>query len=167
MNTLTAAGTAASSSAQDIGVAARDVTPHLPIRLAGYEGRNREADKVDQPLQAQALALRNSSGDRFVFVALDNCEVSHAFMEPVLRQIFGTVPTCPRRGRGDFQPHALRAGACEYASRHAWLQPAERERVEAYSRFLRTKLVEVVGGGARLTCSRPGSNTALGAPPSP
>jgi hypothetical protein len=146
LNTLTAAaGTAASSSAQDIGVAARDVTPHLPIRLAGYEGRNREADKVDEPLQAQALALRNSSGDQFVFVALDNCEVSHAFMEPVLRQI-----------SEQFQ---LACGAVAVISSHTHsapelvntlpgmpeLQPAERERVEAYSRFLRTKLVEVVG----------------------
>src|SRR5215470_12401618 len=63
----------------EVGVAVRDVTPELPIRLAGYAARKRPADKVDHPLSVQALALRNPSGERFVFVSLDNCEVSHAF----------------------------------------------------------------------------------------
>lgn len=65
----------------------RDITPELPIRLAGYAGRAQSANRIDQPLVVQALALKNPSGERLVFVALDNCEVSHAFMEPVLRQL--------------------------------------------------------------------------------
>ena len=68
----------------EIGLAVRNITPELPIRLAGYAARKRPADKVDHPLLVQALTLRNPSGERCVFVALDNCEVSRAFMQPVL-----------------------------------------------------------------------------------
>ena len=78
---------AAEDSTPAVGIAVRDITPELPIRLAGYAGRKRPADKLDHPLVLQALALKNVSGERFVFVALDNCEVSHAFMQPVLQQI--------------------------------------------------------------------------------
>jgi len=142
---LAAVATAARASTPEIGVAVRDVTPQLPIRLAGYESRSRAADKVDEPLQTQALALRNPSGERFVFVALDNCEVSHAFMEPILRQIV--------------QQFQLARGAVALISSHTHSAPvladtlpgmpefaqAEREHIEQYSRFLRTRLVEVVG----------------------
>jgi hypothetical protein len=75
------------SAGPEIGIAVRDVTPELPIRLAGYAARKREADKVDSPLLAQALAFKNASGERFVLVSLDNCEVNHAFMKPVLQQL--------------------------------------------------------------------------------
>ena len=64
---LTTLGFAAENSTPQIGVAARDITPELPIRLAGYAWRKRPADKVDHPLLVQALALKNPSGERFVF----------------------------------------------------------------------------------------------------
>jgi hypothetical protein len=142
---LAAAATAAGASTPDIGIAVRDITPPLPIRLAGYESRNRPADRVDEPLETQALALRNPSGERFVFVALDNCEVSHAFTEPVLRQI-GQQFQLARGAVALISSHTHSApvladtlpGMPEFA-------PAERERIEQYSRFLRTTLVEVVG----------------------
>ena len=78
---------AAENPTPEIGIAVRDITPELPIRLAGYAGRKRPADKLDHPLVVQALALKNPSGERFVFVVLDNCEVSGAFMQPVLQQL--------------------------------------------------------------------------------
>ena len=84
---LPAQGMAVEDSTPEVGIAVRDITPELPIRLAGYAGRKRPADKLDQPLLLQALALKNWSGERFVLVALDNCEVSHAFMQPVLQQL--------------------------------------------------------------------------------
>src|SRR5579859_4968138 len=79
----------------EIGIAVRDITPELPIRLAGYAARQREADKVDCHLLTQAVALKNSSGERFVLVALDNCEVSHAFMQPVLETLHSTLHLAP------------------------------------------------------------------------
>jgi len=69
---LTARATARTSL--EVGLAVRDITPDLPIWLAGYAGRTKPADKIDHPLLIQALAMRNSTGERFVLVALDNCE---------------------------------------------------------------------------------------------
>lgn len=128
----------------EVGLAVRDISPELPIRLAGYASRNRPADKLDHPLLVQALALR-ASGERFVFVALDNCEVSQAFIEPVIRE-------CREK-------HQLPLGAVAVVSSHthsapvleetlidmAQPPPADRERIEKYSRFLKQKIVEVVG----------------------
>jgi len=129
----------------DIGLAVRDITPELPIPLAGYAARKHAADKIDTPLIAQALALRNASGERFVFVAIDNCEVSHAFMAPVYKAI-----------ADKFQ---LPRGAVAVISSHTHSGPVlaetlpgmpapptdEQRRIEAYSRKLQDSIVEVVG----------------------
>src|SRR5438045_4397475 len=77
----------ATEASPEIGIAVRDISPQLPIRLAGYAARKRAADKQDSPLLAEALAFKNPTGERFVFVALDNCEVNHAFLEPVRQQL--------------------------------------------------------------------------------
>jgi len=70
----------------EVGLGLRDITPELPIRLAGYAARNKPAEKVDTPLLVQAMALRNSARERMVFVALDNCEVSRGYTAPVLKE---------------------------------------------------------------------------------
>jgi hypothetical protein len=131
-------------STTEAGIAVRDVTPELPIRLAGYEGRQRPADKVDQPLLAQALALRNASGERFVFVALDNCEVSHDFMQPVLQELANQF----QLGRGEvavISSHTHSAPVLA-ATLVGMPEPSseEREHIERYSRLLQSNLVDVV-----------------------
>ena len=132
-------------TALEAGLAVRDITPEPPIRLAGYAARKRPADKVDLPLRARAMALRNPSGERFVFVALDNCEVSHAFMQPVLQQLKdsrhlepGTVAV--------ISSHTHSAPVLTDTMPGMPLPPLEDEKaIAAYSAFLRAKLVEVVG----------------------
>jgi len=128
-----------------VGLAVRDITPETPIRLAGYAGRKKPADLVEHPLLVQALALKNASGERFVFVALDNCEVSRAFMEPVLRQLADQFQLAP--------------GTVAVVSSHTHSGPVlndtlttmgqgsgpENARIANYSRLLQGKLVEVVG----------------------
>lgn len=142
---LTTPTLAAENSSPEIGIAVRDITPELPIRLAGYAGRKRPADKVDHPLLAQALALKNVSGERFVFVALDNCEVSRAFMQPVLQQFADKF----QLGRGAVavvSSHTHSAPVLEQTlTDMSQPTPDERERIEQYSRSLRAKLVEIVG----------------------
>ncbi len=141
----TLAGETAESPALEVGLAARDVTPELPIRLAGYAGRKRAADKLDLRLYARAMALRNPSGERFVFVAVDNCEVSHAFMQPVLQQLADTL----HLGRGAVavvSSHTHSAPALSQALvGMPGGSPEEQETTAKYSRFLQGKLVEVVG----------------------
>ena len=129
----------------EVGVAVRDITPELPIRLAGYAGRKREADKLDQPLLVQALALKNPSGERFVFVALDNLEVSRSFMQPLLEQLTAQF----QLGRGAVavvSSHTHSAPVLEKVLTDM-AQPStpEREHIAAYSRLLRARLLEVVG----------------------
>lgn len=127
-----------------VGLAVRDVTPQVPIRLAGYAARKRPADKVDAPLLVQALAFRNPTGERFVLVALDNCEVSRAFMAPVLEQYAarfqlgpGTVAVvCSHTHSGPVLDDVL--------SNMAQMPPEDAARTAAYSQQLRSNLVEVV-----------------------
>jgi neutral/alkaline ceramidase-like enzyme len=139
-----ASGIAGESPNPEVGIAVRDITPELPIRLAGYAARKRAADKVDDPLLVQAVALKNVSGERFVFVALDNCEVSHAFMQPVLQEYADKL----QLGRGQVAvvcSHTHSAPVLEQTLTDMSQPPPEdRERIVKYSRLLQAKLVEVV-----------------------
>ncbi|MBN1419573.1 MAG: neutral/alkaline non-lysosomal ceramidase N-terminal domain-containing protein, partial [Planctomycetes bacterium] len=143
---LPAPGVAGEEPSPDVGIAVLDITPQVPIRLAGYAGRKRPADRVDQPLLVQALALKNPSGERFVFVALDNCEVSHAFVQPVLRKLEDTFHLGPG-AVAVVSSHTHSAPVLEDTlTDMAQPPPDDRERIARYSRSLRDKLVEVVGG---------------------
>ncbi len=137
-------GAAAESADLEVGLAVRDISPELPIRLAGYAGRTKAAAKADQPLLAEALALKNFSGERFVFVALDNCEVSHQFVEPVLQELTGKCQLS--RGQVALISSHTHSGPVLADTLAGMPQPpaADRERIEQYSRFLKAKLVEVV-----------------------
>lgn len=138
-------GTDAPTPQLEVGLAVRDITPALPIRLAGYAGRVRPADKGEHPLTVQALALRNPAGERFVLVALDNCEVSQRFMEPVVQnwtERFGL----PRGSVAVVSSHTHSAPVLEDTlTGMAQGTPAELEAIQRYSLQLKAKLVEVVG----------------------
>lgn len=135
----------AAESPLEIGIGVRDVTPELPIWLAGYAARKKPAEKIDHPLLAQALALKNSTGERFVFVSLDNCEVSREFTAPVLEKLNAQ--------------YGLKPGAVMIISSHTHSAPAlegtltsmynlsdpDQERMHKYSEQLKSRLVEVVG----------------------
>jgi hypothetical protein len=137
--------TTAENLTPEVGLAVRDITPELPIRLAGYAGRKRPADKIDQPLLVQAMALKNPSGERFVFVALDNCMVSRRFMQPVLQQVSDKFKLA-RGAVAVVCSHTHSAPVLEHTLTAMYQPtPAERERIEEYSRALQTKLVDAVG----------------------
>ncbi len=133
------------SPTPQVGLAVRDITPEKPIRLAGYASRNKPSEKADQPIKVQAVALKNASGERFVFVALDNCGVAHAFMQPVLQKCAEEF----QLGRGAVAvvcSHTHSAPVLERTLTAMYLlTPEEHERVVEYSRSLQTKMVEVVG----------------------
>jgi len=128
-----------------VGVARRDITPEGPIWLSGYAGRNHASEKVAQALEAGAMAFEDRAGERFVLVALDNCEVSREFTAPVLAEIQ--------------KKHGISPEAVIIVSSHTHSAPClpgvlqamfvfegvEKERVEAYGAKLKTALVEVVG----------------------
>ncbi len=134
---------AETTPALEAGLAVRDITPDQSIFLAGYAARRRPSESVDSPLQVQALALRSTGGEPFVFVALDNCEVSRAFMEPVYARLA--------------RDHGLQRGSVMVVSSHTHSAPIventlevmaimpekDREVVRQYSARLRDALVDV------------------------
>jgi neutral ceramidase len=136
---------AAEEPSLEVGIAVRDITPDGPIWLAGYAGRKRPSEKVDSPLVAQAFALKSSSGERLVLVSLDNCEVSHAFVDPIAREVE--------------QKHQLKRGAVIIVSSHTHSAPVlehtlismyslkekDFEQIQKYSETLRARLVETIG----------------------
>ncbi|MCZ7636314.1 MAG: hypothetical protein M5U12_09930 [Verrucomicrobia bacterium] len=140
-----ALGVLAAPAALEVGLAVRDVSPELPIRLAGYAGRQQAADRAEHPLLVQALALRNPTGERFVFVALDNCEVSGGFMAPVLQQCLERYQL-PRGAVAVVSSHTHSAPVLE-STLTDMTQPTtpEREQIVRYSRRLQHELVAVVG----------------------
>ncbi|MDH7501706.1 MAG: neutral/alkaline non-lysosomal ceramidase N-terminal domain-containing protein [Verrucomicrobiota bacterium] len=137
--------TIASEPPIEVGIASRDVTPDLPIWLAGYAARNRPADKIDHPLAARAIAFRDQSDQSCVLVAVDNCEVSAEFAAPALKSIQ--------------DKHGLNPGQVIIVSSHSHstpvlegplngmypLGPAESEQIKNYGDKLRAQIVEVVG----------------------
>ena len=53
------------------GVASMDITPEMPIRLSGYAARQEEAQEVEQPLYAKALALDADGAPLSVLITAD------------------------------------------------------------------------------------------------
>ena len=136
-------GLAAETSTLEVGVAVRDITPATPIWQAGYAGRKKPADKVDLPLLAQALALRNPTGERFVFVALDNCEVSHDFIQPVVGKMTTQFHLAP--GAVAVVCSHTHSGPVLSATLEGMTPatPADREQIAKYSAKLQARLLEV------------------------
>lgn len=68
-----------------VGVAKVDVTPTTAVVLAGYGGRTREYEGIDDKLWARALVI----GDRnpVAVVALDNCGVTGALVERLAQRL--------------------------------------------------------------------------------
>ena len=111
-----APSTAAESATLEAGLAVRDVTPELPIWLAGYAARKQPATNLDSRLLVQALALKNPTCERFVLVSLDNCEVNHAFTAPALEQIQSR--------------HGLKPGEVMIVSSHTHSAPVLEQTLE-------------------------------------
>jgi hypothetical protein len=139
---------AASSRAAEtieVGLAVRDITPEPPIWLAGYAARVRPADKVDSALKVQACAIRNPGQAPFVFVSLDNCEVSRAFNKPIVAEVekqFGLAPE--RMMIVSSHTHAAPVLVDTLESMYQMPEP-DRARVRDYSARLRASIVEAVG----------------------
>ena len=127
----------------EAGLAQLDITPEEPIFLAGYAARRKPSEGVDIPLKAQALALR-SGNQRFVFVALDNCEVSRRFMEPVLKKLAATHGL-PRGSVMVVSSHTHSAPVLADTLEVMAIMPAkDKEVIRRYSKRLQSQLAEVV-----------------------
>lgn len=69
------------------GVAAVDITPSLPMWMAGYGSRNRPGDSVALPLKSKAVALRDDKGRVMVIVTLDILGVPRVLRKKIEERI--------------------------------------------------------------------------------
>lgn len=66
-----------------VGVARIDITPELPIRLAGYAARPADAEKIQTRLYARALAIGSDEQKPAVLVTVETVGIPAALSEAV------------------------------------------------------------------------------------
>jgi neutral ceramidase len=69
------------------GAARVCITPDEPLWLAGYASRTSPARGKISDLYASALALEDSTGQRFAMVSVDLIAITHTIVEPVIRAV--------------------------------------------------------------------------------
>lgn len=79
-----------------VGAARADITPDLPIQLAGYQQRTLEATRVLAPLQVRALAIGSDEEGPVVLVTADVIAVSDALSEAIARAVRAQHPVIGR-----------------------------------------------------------------------
>lgn len=79
-----------------VGAARIDVTPALPIQLAGYQQRTAEATRVVAPLHVRALAIGSDAEGPVVLVIAEVIAVSAALSEAVATAIRAQYPAITR-----------------------------------------------------------------------
>ena len=132
------------------GVAVRNLTPSGPIWLAGYAARNAPSTGVDLEVHAKALALDDRRGGRVVIVTMDLIRVPHAlrvYVESEVEKRFGLKPheillnASHTHSAPEVEPERL---ILEPVFRLS-AKPRDIAAVNAYQKFLRETIVELVG----------------------
>ena len=70
-----------------VGAASIDITPQFPVRLSGYASRAEATETVASPIQAQALALSDSTNSPSVWITLDAIGVSSEMSAEISRRL--------------------------------------------------------------------------------
>ncbi|HEY6169502.1 MAG TPA: neutral/alkaline non-lysosomal ceramidase N-terminal domain-containing protein [Verrucomicrobiae bacterium] len=79
----------AANVTHEVGAAKVGITPEYPVRLSGYGNRRTEHEGVEQHIFAKALAIGSDADAPAVLVTVDNCGVSAAIRDEVLRRVAG------------------------------------------------------------------------------
>lgn len=136
----------AAEGLHSVGVARVDVTPSYPIRLTGYAIRTGESEGVAQRLWAKGLAIAADRAGPFVLLTVDNCGISSAMREEVLRRLRPRGVTSERLAIAFSHTHTAPCvtGVLENIFTKD-IPPAEKATIERYTRELTDKLTEVAG----------------------
>ncbi|MBL9200714.1 MAG: neutral/alkaline non-lysosomal ceramidase N-terminal domain-containing protein [Opitutaceae bacterium] len=79
-----------------VGVARADITPELPIQLAGYQQRTTEATRVGAPMSVRALAIGSDQEGPVVLVVADVIAVNSALSDAVAAAVRARHPRIGR-----------------------------------------------------------------------
>ena len=133
------------ASTVSVGVSKVDVTPDMPVLLAGYGGRTTEHEGIDTSLWARAMVI----GDKnpVAIVVLDNCGISQIVTDRLAERL---------------AKHGLNADQLVVAATHTHNAPTlisyapivwkgrttkeQDDRVESYTRFVIEKMTQAVVG---------------------
>ena len=129
-----------------VGGAKVDITPELPIRLAGYQSRLAEATRVETPLSARALAIGSDADGPVVIVTADVIAVSETMSEAVAAAVRAKHPGLTRERIAVCATHQHTgpaiAGTIPFMFSRD-LPADENARIERYAAKLQEKLIEV------------------------
>ncbi len=136
----------ATEPAVAVGVARIDITPEMPIRLAGYQSRPAEAVRVEAPMTARALAMGSDADGPVVIVAAEVIAVSEALSEAVARAVRAKHPGIARERIAVCATHQHTgpaiAGTIPFMFSRD-LPTDEIARIERYTAGLEQKLIAV------------------------
>ncbi|MBL9202508.1 MAG: neutral/alkaline non-lysosomal ceramidase N-terminal domain-containing protein [Opitutaceae bacterium] len=139
-----------------VGAAKIDITPELPIRLSGYQGRPAEATRVVTPLTARALAIGADANQPVIIIAAEIIGVSDAIRAQVVRALAASHRIAPERVAictTHVHTGPALAGVIPYMFSRD-LPPEESVRIARYTATFTQKLIEVAQ--AALQGRRPG-----------
>jgi hypothetical protein len=138
-----------------VGAAKIEITPELPIRLSGYQGRPGEAIRAATPLWARALALGADADQPAIIIAAEIIGVSDAIRAQVVQALAASHRIAPERvaicTTHTHTGPAL-AGVIPYMFSRD-LPPEESARIARATAALTQKLIEVAQ--AALKARRP------------
>jgi neutral ceramidase len=136
---------AATPSGWKAGAAAVDITPELPMWMAGYGNRDRPGNEVAHRLQAKALALEDAGGKLVVLVTTDTLGIPRLVRKNVEQRATERFKLPPAQllinASHTHTGPEIRVVDVSFGRR----DPARLEMVLRYRRQLEDKLVEVIG----------------------
>lgn len=128
-----------------VGGARIDITPELPIRLTGYTNRPTEADRVEERIQARALAIGGDAEGPALVIVAEVLAVPERLTEAVVAGIRARHPV-PRERIAVCVTHQhtgpVIAGTAPFMFSRD-LPADELARIERYAATLERKLIEV------------------------
>jgi hypothetical protein len=129
------------------GAARIDITPALPVRMAGYASRTTPSEGVAHPLAAKALAVADANGHQIVFVTGDIIAFRRSFTNRVADRVKMEF-SLPRQDVAFFAAHNHAGPALpdppDPASTNR-TTPAGLETNLAYLHELEDKTVKLIG----------------------
>ena len=128
-----------------VGAAKVEITPELPIRLSGYQGRPGEATRGVTPLWARALAIGADRDQPAIIIAAELIGVSDAIRSDVvaaLRESHGIAAERVAICTTHVHSGPALAGVIPYMFSRD-LPADETARIARYTATLTQKLIEV------------------------
>lgn len=124
------------------GVAKAEITPQEPIWLAGYAGRDRPSEGVDQPIFVKALALQDSAGALTLILTADTIGTPRWFNDELAGRVASELKV-PREHFLFACSHSHTTPVVHGCLKDMYgLAGKTAEVVEAYSKFFLQKSFE-------------------------